>query len=344
MKKKLFLLFAASAVLVGCKDPEENGQGDYSSSYTFINEGPFQQDGATLTSFTSENDSSAQEVFLTVNDRQLGSIANDIENYGGKTYIAINGTGTIEVLNKRTGQSVKQINLGVNSSPRQLAVSSGKVFVSCYDGTVRVIDTTSLTETMSVTVRANPEGITVLNGKVYVANSGSYNGPVYDSVISVIDANSGVVEAEIIADKNIGDLVSVNGYVYAAKGNEYDMNWAITRGQRLVKIDPNTNTVVSNVEMAAGNLQVSGGNLFIQQGTSIAEYDPSTDQIIDANFIDASSYTAFYGFSALANGEFAAYDAVDYTSAGSIYIYSASGTLLHSLTGGIIPTGGVYTK
>jgi YVTN family beta-propeller protein len=56
-------------------------------------------------------------------------------------------------------------------------VLNGKLFVTAYDNTVSVIDTTTLSIVNSITVGPNPEGIATTGNYLYVANSGAFNFP-----------------------------------------------------------------------------------------------------------------------------------------------------------------------
>lgn len=127
----------------------------------------------------------------------LGDTAQDIIVYGSKTYIIVNESDKIIVLNSYTGAVVKEYDLttlfGETVYPRYAIGAEGKVYVSTWNEGVLAIDTTSFATPTSIpVVGAFSEGIVYHEGNVYVANSGnegdSYGG--YGATISVISTET----------------------------------------------------------------------------------------------------------------------------------------------------------
>ena len=147
------------------------------------------------------------EIFRAAEPGQagLGDTGNDMIIYGSKLYVVMNGTSQVTVINASTGSLIRRIDFvdGANpKSPRYATAARGRVFVTSYDNTVSVIDTSSLSIVGSVTVGANPDGIAATNNYLYVANSGSYNFPDVDSTVSVIDINTLTETRKITVGKN----------------------------------------------------------------------------------------------------------------------------------------------
>ena len=127
-------------------------------------EGLFQQNNSSLSWIDLGTGGVSLDFFTAQNGRFLGDTGNDMQHYGSKIYIIVNNSNTVEVINKHNGKSVKQISMNngsIGKQPRSIAFYQGKAFVTCYDGFVDVIDTTSLTVTQRISVGANPEGIAV---------------------------------------------------------------------------------------------------------------------------------------------------------------------------------------
>ncbi|KUL19821.1 MAG: hypothetical protein XE13_0386, partial [Proteiniphilum sp. 51_7] len=74
-----------------------------------LNEGSMQANNATLARYDLQEEMITKEYFLDVNKRGLGDVANDMIRYGSKIYIAVNMSGTVEVLEATTGKSLRQI-------------------------------------------------------------------------------------------------------------------------------------------------------------------------------------------------------------------------------------------
>lgn len=116
-------------------------------------------------------------LFSTINKRSLGSTVQDGIVYGSKMYIAVYGSNIIEVVDKNTAKSIKQIipTAAQGEGPRDVVAANGKVYVSMYDGYVSSIDTTNCTIDATVKVGPNPEEMTIANGFLYVTNSDGMN-------------------------------------------------------------------------------------------------------------------------------------------------------------------------
>ena len=131
----------------------------------------------TLSFINFEKGTASNNVFFDINKRSLGGTPQDAIVYGSKMYIAIYGSNIIEIVDKNTAKSIKQIvpTSTQGEGPRDIIAANGKVYVSMYDGYVSRIDTLSLTIDATLNVGPNPEEMTVANGYLYVANSDGMN-------------------------------------------------------------------------------------------------------------------------------------------------------------------------
>ncbi|MCY7292612.1 MAG: hypothetical protein LH615_10575, partial [Ferruginibacter sp.] len=176
----------------------------------------------------------------------LGSIGNDMILYGSKLYVVMNVSNVVTVLNANNALFIKDISFvsnGVNKGPRYATAARGKVYVSSSDGTVSVIDTTSLNITKTIIVGANPEGIAATSNFLYVANSGGFNFPNYDSTVSLVDLNT---ELEVRKIK-----VGLNPY-------KVDINAA---GNIFVSAYGNFSTIPASISFINGATNTSSINL-----------------------------------------------------------------------------------
>jgi hypothetical protein len=369
MSKKLFLSLCLGLALVSCKkegctdstasnfDPSaEKDDGSCQHDHNHMhendviwiaNEGAFQTDGATLTKYNSTDNVVTNESFLANNGRILGSVANDMIQYGSNIYTVLNGSSIIEVTGKKDGMSVAQIQLqtsGSQSSPRQVVADNGNLYISCFDGTVKVVDTTSLSVVSSYNVNNGDylEGIAVYNGKIYVANSETSAPQVYNNTITVLDQYSGAETAIIPVCENPGDIEIVNGALYVLKRVTYDAQWNPLGTTGLVKVDLSTNLAVDTIDVDAKSMDADQNSIYVQGETSIALFDASTDAVTNASFIDCSTYGTLYGVSVLSNGGFATFDAKNYTDAGEVHMHDANGNETTSFEAGVIPTCAVF--
>lgn len=183
-----------------------------------LNQGSWGGNNAGLTYYNRETGQVSNDVFTTLNERGLGELGQDMKRYGSLLYIAVAGSGTVEVVNAASGLSVKQLTFLDESQqprePRAFAFHAGKAYVSLFDGHVARIDTATLTVEAITPVGPNPEEMAVWGNRLFVANSGGLGFPNYGNTVSMVDlttfTETSVIEVGInpvrIAADAYGDL------------------------------------------------------------------------------------------------------------------------------------------
>lgn len=197
----------------------------------------------SLTYYDYKTKTASQKVFAAKNGRGLGLTANDALVYGSKMYIVVDGEHSVEVVNAKTMQSIKRIDMtelmGVEKGvhPRHITCYDGMIYVSTYgasksegwpattegNGYVAAIDTLTFSLKDTYEVGSFPEGLAAYNNKLYVCNS-DYSACTKAS-ISVIDlANKKVVQTytneNIVNPTKIG--VAGSGLYVLDMGNYND--------------------------------------------------------------------------------------------------------------------------
>jgi YVTN family beta-propeller protein len=307
--------------------------------YYILNQGLFNDNNSTLSFYSYTSKQVAADIFSAVNSRGLGDTGNDIEIYGSKMYIVMNVSSTVEVVDAKSAKSLQQIKLfngATAREPRDVVFYKNNAYVTSYDGTVAVIDTTSLTVSKYITVGRNPEQLTVANGKAYVANSGGLDYPNYDKTVSVIDLSSNTVIKTLTVVVNPQNVAVDNyGNVYVLSAGDYN-----TVKSSLAVIDANTDVVKSQKDFDGSNMIIQGDNLyFISSANKIEVYSVKTQGISNASFIsDGTAITTPYAIAVDGTtGEVFVTDAKDYVSNGSVYAFDKTGKLEYSITAGINP-------
>lgn len=306
-----------------------------------LNEGLFQLNNASLTWYDLSAGTANSEFFTQKAGRLLGDTGNDMQRYGGKIYIVVNVSSTIEVLDASTGNSIKQISMlsGTTSKqPRNIAFYGGKAFISCFDGYVDVLDTASLEITQRIPVGLNPESMTVSGQKLFVSNSGGLNAPQMDSTVSVIDAVNLSEIGRIEVGKNPGSIVTDHqGDVYViARGNYSNIP------SRMKKINVSTLSVENSFTFEASGISRMDNKLLISyssSGTShVALFNAGTDVIENTSFIDLSNVQTLYNIIYRpSNQQIYILDAMGYTNTGYVRTFSASGNYITSYHVGLNP-------
>lgn len=221
MKKYLLglaVLLMGTAVMTSCdpaKDYPETYLKVYSTGAYVVNSGNmYNKIESSLTAIDYASSTATQNVFKTANGRTLGNTANDGIVYGNKIYLAVDQSNTIEVIDKKTKQSIKQIKttdlLGKaeGAEPRHIIADGGKVYFTTFGGYVAAVDTTSFALQKKWQVGSYPEGLVIGNGNLYVANSNYGAG---GGNISCINLSNDNVET-----KNIEGVNNPTGIYYAS--------------------------------------------------------------------------------------------------------------------------------
>lgn len=306
-------------------------------------EGLFQQNNAAL-SWVNFADGSSDDLFFTnKTGRLLGDTGNDLEQYGSKIYIVVNVSSTIEVLDKSTGNPIKQISMMngvVAKQPRSIVFFGSNAFITCFDGYVDVLDTASLTITQRIPVGDNPEGLSISNDKLYVANSGGLNSPNVDSTVSVINLNTFQEIQKITVGKNPGVVVTDSeGDVYVIARGNYS-----TIPSRMVKINTQTDEVETTFSFDASGIERMGTNLLISyydysnSTSNVALFDAISETISNPSLIDDSQLTTLFGVEyRSSNNKIYCLDAMGFTNTGYVRIFSASGIYETSYHVGLNP-------
>lgn len=210
-----------------------------------------------------------EDVFTTVNKRSLGATPQCGVAYGGKIYLGMYESNTIEIVDRYTFESVKQISLSgskMGQQPRSMVAEGGKVYISMYDGYVTRLDTTYRNLDAAVKVGPNPEKICLHDGKIYVPNSDGMNwqnGYADGTTVSVVSLSPFVEEKKITVPLNPGNCVSAGGNVFVLCKGDYDQI-----PSRVYRLENDGTTT----DIAAGNMiTASGDKVYIIE----AHYDKS---------------------------------------------------------------------
>ena len=236
MKKYLLglaVLLMGTAVMTSC-DPAEDYPETYLQVYStgayVVNSGNMgSKIESSLTAIDYASSTATQNVFKAANGRSLGNTANDGIVYGNKIYLAVDQSNTIEVIDKKTKQSIKQIKttdlLGKaeGAEPRHISADGGKVYFTTYGGYVAAVDTTSFALQKKWKVGSYPEGLVIAHGNIYVANSNYGKG---GGNISCINLSNDKVETKNIEGvNNPTSIYYASNVLYVLDNQYYDASY-----------------------------------------------------------------------------------------------------------------------
>jgi DNA-binding beta-propeller fold protein YncE len=288
---------------------------------------------------------------------ELGDVGNDLAIYGNRLYAVINCSNKVEVMDAATCKRIGQVEI---PNCRYIRFADGYAYVTSYAGPVEIdpnykqkgyvakIDTATLDVVDRCIVGYQPDGLEILSGKIYVANSGGYMSPNYENTLSVINLQNFEVEDTIpiavnlhrIAADSHGQLwISSRGdyYTVAASLSCYD-----TRKQRITATLPIT---VSDFTIKGDSLYYIGvDRTFTSTSSAANSYGivrVSDREQVSTNFITdgtESSIVVPYGIAVNPlTGDILVADARNYVNPGRLYCFSPQGMKRWDVRTGDIP-------
>lgn len=350
-----FLLYICILLFVSaCRDdvmvvpPMEADTGDKSIVADYIgmyvlNEGNMGSNKSTLDYLDFTTGIYNRNIYPSRNPSQvkeLGDVGNDIKIYGSKLWMVINCSNKVEVADAQTAVSQGHVNI---PNCRFIAFHEGFAYISSYVGkvggssvigSVYKVDTLTLKVTDRIDVGYQPEELVVVDGKLYVANSGGYNalqGKSYDQTVSVVDLQSFHETKKIVVAPNL----------FRIRRDRHGQLWVASRGDYfqyssrlyLLKDDAvadSIDTPVADMAFRGDSLLYYGATIDPFTGSSRMNYgiiNTSTRQIVNTQLIDNTQQIEMpYGMMVHpVTGDIYIMDATNYVSSGKLFCFDADG-------------------
>ena len=347
---KLFLAALISSIFfVSCSSDDNDGGtplGTYDNGVLILNQGGFGAGNASISYLSDDFVTQQNNIYGIVNPSlMLGDTGQDIGFYQNLAFIVLNASNKIEIVNRYSMVHVATITEGLDN-PRYITFSNGKGFVTNWgDGTsttddfVAVLNLDNYTVSSTIPVVEGPERIVENNGKVYVAHAGGFG---YGSSISVINADNNTVATSIQVGDVPNSLKIQGNSLYVISGGKPSWTGTETVG-KLSKINL-TNNAVTSINFPEGdhpsNIEIVDNSLFYTIDSEVYKSTVSATTLPTEALFSTTAQGVYgvYSF-AVKNNKIYVGDAVDYSSNGKVYIYSATGTLENSYNVGVIPAG-----
>ena len=292
--------------------------------------------------------------FMAANGRSLGGTVQNGDVFHNNLYIAVYGSKTVEVVDKITLKTVKQISIPeTHDGPRFIIADDNYVYASLYDGAVIRINPETNDIISTIPVGPNPEEMTIANGFLYVVNSDGLNydnGYVNGKTVSKIDLASFTEVKKIEVGINPTRIATDGSNVYALSNGDY-----YTVPSTIHKIDAQDN--VTDLGVEAAWLAVNDGKLYTISSawTSDADgnwytidaykqYNLSDMSVVSEAYLGENVVDAPAGIAFDAEGGrlfVSSYSKVDgytsYSTAGYVNEYTLGGKLEHTYEVGVGP-------
>lgn len=296
----------------------------------------------------------------------LGDVGNDIQIYGSRLWLVINCSNKVEVAQANDAVRIGKVDIPncryVTFKDRYAYVSSyvGSVYSGSTSplGSVYKVDTLSLQKVDSCSVGYQPEEMAIIGKKLYVANSGGYQGMTgqgYESTVSVIDLDK-MQETE---------RITVAPNLHRIKKDKYDQLWVTSRGNYmdseskiywLNKGADGKMQVIGHLDQPVSDLCIVGDSLYFYGSqwseitmTNTVTYgiiNVRTHQIVSSSLSDAPEINKIrmpYGI--IVNPihrDFYLMDAKNYVSSGELLHFLPDGTFDWKVKTGDIPAHAVF--
>lgn len=365
----LFLLMLVSCreeVVIFIPEEVEVTTPQYTSVQGFyvLNEGNMGSNKASLDYYNFRTGRYTRNIFAYANPnvpKEMGDVGNDLGIYGSKLYAVINCSNKIDVLDKMSVKKIGQIDI---PNCRYIKFYGGYAYVTSYAGPVVItpeyeqrgyvakIDTATLQVVDTCIVGFQPDELDIVNGKIYVANSGGYMVPNYENTVSVIDIDSFTEEKRIEVAINLQCCrADRRGNLWiSSRGDYYDtpsrLNVYDTRHERMVKSFDNN---VSSMWLDGDSLYVIGvqfSYVTMENEISYAVINTETMEVVSNNFItDGTDRNIVIPYGVAVNPitkEIYVADAKDYVSPGRLYCFSPEGVKQWDVRTGDIPAHFVF--
>ncbi len=247
MKRLLMTGLAVVLMLFSaCKKENEKG-GQYASGTFVVNEGVFQGNNGSVDFYDPLAGNIETGIFMKENLRPLGDVVQSMTVFRDRAYIVVNNSQKVEVVDAESFRSLHTIT-GVDYPRFFLGIDEGKGYLSDgnLEGQIWKIDLDSYLITGRIPVGKGPEKMLLLNGKVYVLNSGGWS---YDSTLSVIDPSTDEVLGKlVVGDQPVDMVVDAGGMI-----------WVLCMGRTVwndsyTEVLEETSSLLSRVDPASGQV------------------------------------------------------------------------------------------
>ena len=383
MKRQIFYLFTL-LLLCACRQdvmivPMENidtgGKTTKSEiiGMYLLNEGNMGSNKSTLDYLDLSGSDSTTHYYRNIYSERnpstvmsLGDVGNDCQIYGSRLWLVINCSNKVEVARADSAIRIGKVDI---PNCRYVSFKDQYAYVSSYVGSVYSgsssplgsvfkVDTLTLQKVDSCAVGYQPEEMAIIDNKLYVANSGGYQGMTgqgYESTVSVVDLATMKEIDKIVVAPNLHHVKAdkYNQLWVTARGNYMDEEstiwWLVPDANGNMKVGGHLDQPVSDLCIVGDSLYFYGSQWSEVTMTNTVTYgiiNVRTHQIVSTSLSDAPEISKIrmpYGI--IVNPihrDFYLMDAKNYVSSGELLHFLPDGTFDWKVKTGDIPAHAAF--
>lgn len=367
--RKLGYIIIAVSLFSSCRHDDEIfipeslnvSKPEYSDikGFYLLNEGNMGSNKSTLDYYDGTTGVYTRNIYGSTNPdvpKELGDVGNDIAVYGNRLYAVINCSNKVEVMDVATARRIGQIEI---PNCRYIKFHKGYAYVTSYAGPVEInpdyeqigyvakVDTVTLEVVDRCLVGFQPDGLEIVEDKIYVANSGGYMVPNYENTVSVIDIDTFKETQRIEVAVNLHYVMADNhGCLWiSSRGDYYDTP------SRLYCYDVRKDRMIAELDVPVSNMAIQGDSIYIvsagwsyvtsSYNVTYSVVDVNLKTKVTDNFItDGTDAKIKMPYGIAVNPitkDIYLTDAKNYVNPGTLYCFGRDGVMKWSVRTGDIP-------
>ncbi len=345
MKQAIFIttiIGIAGILFYACKKNDDFGLQRKGGNDTYtkttgvyiVNEGNFNAANSSVSFFNPENETIANNIFSSKNQRPLGDVAQSITIYQDTAFIVVNNSGKIEVVNLDDFSSINTIK-GFTSPRYMKVINKNKAYVSdLYDERMAIINPSTCKITGYIDLGFTSEKIAVRGTQAFVIN---WTG----NKLIVINTNNDEVLKTLTITQEPNSMVfdlDSNLWVLSSGGYMNQEFPAITKINTLECAIAQTYKFPSKDCSPSSLAKSKSGDTLFYINKDIYSVTTSSMDLPGKKIIASKSRNFYYLKTDPNSPVIYATDAVDYTQAGYLFRFNFGGEKIDSLKVGLIPS------
>lgn len=348
MKNVLKMLTVVLVVvhMYGCnEDDNVMPAGKYDNGVMIINEGNFSDADGSVSFYNPDTEETQSRIFEEENSRPYGGLLQSVTVHNEKAYLIDNLGSKIEVVEAGTFKWEATISEDL-ALPRFFAAIDNKAYVSNWgpfapdftspDSYIAVIDLDKMNVTKKIDVNPVPEGIIIIDEKLYVSSQAS-------SEITVIDTGTDTITGTIPVGFGPSHFVTDN----------QNRIWVACTGGGVYAISPVTEEITTSVkiENLTGRISINQNSqsIYLLTSTWAPDYSYTENEVITLNTGSPEAVRKIFSTRNLyglgvnpASGEIYLANTNAFLGNGTIIKISADGTETGNFPAGRGPNGFVF--